>query len=460
MAKQTDILNFEYSTRGIRDIGIVEPVLSYLELKYNLTVVRKSISDNFCKLIDEYHPKVIVTAHGIGTTNHHEMVKYASMKGIKVITFIAEGDMVDIKENVEILFWGNNKDRFFYEFANLQWSEKNVNLIRKHIPETLNYNLICTGGTGFDRYQFLPLKSKETFLTEHPKFRKYKHIVGIAGFPFYFFLSDLYKKDGKWVDMHLDHDACDMIALQKEPLRLMYRDLIKNNPDILFILKYHPAEIMRELSEFYQLDEFENVLNIHKEETIDNVINVSDVWLGFESTTCMEAWLLGKITFIANPENKEFVRSIISKGSPHYGSFETLNKAMHDFLSSGHSEDFNRLEAERNDAIQQVIGFGDGCNHKRAAEYIYSIMDAEFIPKTVDINYINTIEKKYSNIEFRKKLRHLLYKTPLVLIPKVRKEKEKDLKKTNEFNAELRQEFADMYRKALTEFHKKTGALH
>ncbi len=177
---------------------------------------------------------MIVVAHGIGTTNHFEMVKYASMKGIKVITFIAEGDMVDIKENVEILLWGNNKDKVFYEYANLQWSEKNMALIRKHIPETKNYNLVCTGGTGFDRYKFLPLKSKAEFFSKYPAYNHYKKIIGLAGFPFYFFLSDMYKKDGKWSNMHLDHDACDAMASQKEPLRLLYSSIIKNNPDVLF----------------------------------------------------------------------------------------------------------------------------------------------------------------------------------------------------------------------------------
>src|SRR6186713_1166138 len=99
MSEKVDILNFEFSTRGIRDIGIVEPVLSYLELKYDLKIVRACISDNFCEIIKTHSPKIIVVAHGIGTTNHYEMVKYASMKGIKVITFVAEGDMVDIREN-------------------------------------------------------------------------------------------------------------------------------------------------------------------------------------------------------------------------------------------------------------------------------------------------------------------------------------------------------------------------
>ncbi|MDI1235675.1 MAG: hypothetical protein PSX81_15470 [bacterium] len=459
MSETVDILNFEFSTRGIRDIGIVEPSLSYLELKYKLKVKRECISDNFCQLIKKYNPRLIVTSNGIGTVNHHEMVKYASMKGIKVITFISEGDMVDIKENVEILFWGNNKDQIFYEYANLQWSEKNIQLILKHIPEAKNFNLFCAGGTGFDRYQFLPLKTKNDFYSQYPQYKKYKKIIGLAGFPFYFFLSDLYKKDGQWNNMHLDHDACDTMAAQKEPLRLMYHELVKNNPDTLFILKYHPSDIMQELSEFYQLNQFENTLSIFREENIDDVINISDLWVGFESTTCLEAWLLGKTTFIANPDNVPFIRSIISSGSPHYGNFETLNSAISNFFETNNSVDFDNLKAERENAIAQVIGFGDGLNHKRAGDFIFESLDKTGKKIIVDSAFLTGIEKKYANIEFRKKLRSIIYKTPLIWLPKVRNEFLKDQQKANEFIAEKRESFANLYQQSLIEFYKKNNIL-
>jgi len=457
MSEQVDILNFEFSTRGIRDIGIVEPSLSYLELKYKLKIVRACISDNFCALIAKHKPRLIITSNGIGTVNHHEMVKYASMIGIKVITFISEGDMVDIKENVEILFWGNNKDKVFYEHANLQWSEKNIQLILKHIPEAKAYNLFCAGGTGFDRYQFLQLKSKLVFYNQYPQFKNYKKIIGLAGFPFYFFLSDLYKKDGQWNNMHLDHDACDTMAAQKEPLRLMYHELVKNNPDTLFILKYHPSDIMQELSEFYQLNQYENTLSIFREENIDDVINISDLWIGFESTTCLEAWLLGKTTFIANPENVAFVRSIISSGSPHYGNFESLNKAIANYFEANHSSDFESLKSERDNAIAQVIGFGDGLNHKRAGDFIYKALSEPNKTVAQDPNFIAAIEKKYASMDFRKKLRSLLYKTPLIFVPKIKKEYLKDQQKANEFTTEKREAFANLYRNSLTEFYKKNN---
>jgi hypothetical protein len=457
MDKETDILNFEYSTVSVRDIGIVEPVLSYLELKFGYNIIRANISDNFCSIIEQYAPRIIITSNGIGTVSHYEMVKYASLKNIKVITFISEGDMVDIRENVEILFWGNNKDKVFYEYANLQWSEKNIGLILKHIPEASNYNIVCTGGTGFDRYKFLPLKSKTDFHKQYPQYNKYENIIGLAGFPFYFFLSDLYKKDGQWNNMHLDHKAAEIMGSQKEPLRIIYREIIKNNPDILFILKYHPSDIMKELSEFYELDQFENTLAIYKEETIDNVINISDLWIGFESTTCLEAWLLGKTTFICNPGNVSFIRSIISSGSPHYGSYGELNDAIHAYFAGKASEGFTVLEKERQDAIKLVIGFGDGLNHKRAGDFIHSVIDKPFESRSKDDNFTKAMERKHKSIELRKKLRKWLYKTPFILLPRVKKEYQKDLQKENEFKPLEREAFAALYKYSLTQFYRKKG---
>lgn len=453
MNKKVDILNFEYSTIGTRDIGIVEPILSYLELKYKLNVERECISNNFCQIIKKLNPKLILVSNGIGTIEHFEMVKYASMKGIKVITCIAEGDMVDNKENVEILLWGNNKDRKFYEYANLQWSEKNIKLIHKHIPESKNFNFICAGGTGFDRYKFLPLKTKSEFFNQYPQFKKYTKIIGIAGFPFYFFLSDIYKKNGKWTNMHLDHVSCDIMASQKEPLRKLYKELIVKNPDTLFILKYHPGDIMKEYSEFYELNQYENTLSIYKEESIDDIINISDLWIGFESTTCLEAWLLNKTTFIVNPNLVQFIRSINAIGSPHFGEYKTLNDEIQIYFSNGYSKKFDDLNEKRNEAISQIIGFGDGLNHKRSADYIYSIIDKERIHLSIDNNFIKKIENKHLSISIRKAFRKILYLTPLILIPKVKKEYKKDKHKNLEFNKLKRNEIALKYKNALKKFH-------
>ena len=58
-------------------------------------------------------------------------------------------------------------------------------------------------------------------------------------------------------------------------------------------------------------------------------------------------------------------------------------------------------------------------------------------------------------MDFRKKLRSMLYKTPLLFIPKIKKEYLKDQQKANEFTTEKREAFASLYRNSLIEFYKK-----
>lgn len=453
-----DILNFEFTTKWVRDIGIVEPTLSYLELKHGLTIEREWIMDNFPEIIKKHNPAMIVIANGVGTGEHVELIKYAKMKGLKVATFISEGDMVDVKENVEILFWGNNTEKKFWADVNFQWSEKNMQLVRKYVDPESQINLVLSGGTGFDRYQFLPLKTKDEFLKHYGLQNKYKKVVGIGGFPFYFFLSEMYKKDGEWTNMHLDLAACEIMAGQKEPLRQLYKQVIKNNPDILFVLKYHPVELYKDLSEFYELDQFENTISFVSEEKIDDIINVSDLWMAFESTTCLESWLLGKTSIIANPDNKEFVRSKVSDGSPKFGDYESLNSVIQEFFNTGKIEKFDALADKRKEVINYVIGYGDGKNHIRAGEYIYKLLKSEPIVNPIpDEKYIKAIEQKYRSKANRKKYRSLLYKTPAVLIPKIKFLADWERKRNQEFDKKVREEQHQTYKKALSSFYNQNG---
>lgn len=454
MSDRTDILNFEFSTRRIRDIGIIEPVLSYLELKFELITKRYWVLDNFPEIIDRENPKMIVMANGIGTTEHFEIVKYAKLKGIKVVTMISEGDMVDMKENVEILFWGNNTERKMYEDANFQWSKKNIDLVRKYIDPDKKLNIRLSGGTGFDRYQFLPLMQKKTFLEKYGFDGQYKDIIGLAGFPFYFFLSDMYKKDGAWINMHLDIEACEIMATLKDDVKDLYEQLIQKNPDKLFILKYHPMELYKEYSEFFGLNKYPNTIEILMEEKIEDIISVSDLWIAFESTTCLEAWLLHKETIIVNPLDKKFVRSEISAGSPFCINIEELGSMVDEFFSRKETARFKQLENKRKEIIEYVIGFGDGMNHTRAANAIFEILQELSNPITPNEAEITRIRKKYANIHLRKKIRNIVYRTPLVYLPKIRKIYAFEKDRANEFIPALREEFRMKYRKALKEFHK------
>ena len=59
-----DVLNLEWASKG-RDIDIVEPVLSFLEIKFDFKVVRESILNAEFKLL-KYRPKLLVISNAVG----------------------------------------------------------------------------------------------------------------------------------------------------------------------------------------------------------------------------------------------------------------------------------------------------------------------------------------------------------------------------------------------------------
>ena len=65
MKNKVDILSFTYSSKG-RDIDIVEPVLSKLELELGVIIKRCWLYDNFVFDILRYKPKMLILANAIG----------------------------------------------------------------------------------------------------------------------------------------------------------------------------------------------------------------------------------------------------------------------------------------------------------------------------------------------------------------------------------------------------------
>lgn len=66
MMHRVDILDLEYSSKG-RDVDIAEPILSYLELKYNLKIVRKCSALDWQYYLLKYRPKIVFIANGVGS---------------------------------------------------------------------------------------------------------------------------------------------------------------------------------------------------------------------------------------------------------------------------------------------------------------------------------------------------------------------------------------------------------
>ena len=445
---QCDILNLEFTSKG-RDIDIIEPVLSYLELKYKLKIVRESLFNLEFKLL-KYNPKMLVISNEIGAYENFIAVKLASKLGIKIVTLISEGDYVGNKARIEGFFWGWNKDHIFYEDLHLEWSQRNIDIIYKFIPGSESFNIKVSGATGFDRYKILPFMTKEEFLAKYNK-AQFKKVVGLGGFNFDHLLGDYFQQFEDVIVESLGERDLQLHRAAKEALRTIYRDLIERNPDTLFILKHHPGVWQEELTELYQLDKYENTVVIRgKEENIADVINASDIWIAYNSTTVMEAWLLGKQTMFVNPEGGDFKRSSISKGSPIKTTFHETQVAIDKFYALAEIPSFKELEGNREQAMNEIIGWDDGKNHMRAGDYIYDLfIDNKKKHKTIDSFVLKRLFKTF--------VRNLIFKTGLIKLSPFAK-KYKDLLEFNKlFDPAEREAEHQKYLRYLKEFYARNN---
>lgn len=362
MKSKTDILSFTYSSKG-RDIDIVEPVLSRLEKDCNLKITRRWLLNNFVFDILRYRPKMLIQANAIGCTNHYYSCKFASMLGIKVVTFVSEGDYRIIEDTLDTMLFGWNRELKLYEDLHLEWSQRNIEFFKTHKGYD-SKKVRLSGATGFDKYKLLPLLSKNDFAKKYG-ISENRKIIGLGGWTFDFQFNPNHSTGPIFFGAELEGIKASLPEVRKG-----YESIVKNNPDILFIAKQHPLIINETYDEFSEIYKYDNVIKFRTEENIYDLINVSDFWITFDSTTALEAWLIGKTTVLYNPVIKDFNRSIISQGSPILENVEELNNIVNEFYSTGKIASFEDLNSKRKQIITDVIGFDDGKNHIRAAEFI------------------------------------------------------------------------------------------
>lgn len=440
MKSKVDILDLEYSSKG-RDVDIAEPILSYLELKYNLKIIRKCCFSNWEYYLLKYRPRVLFLANGIGSIPQFHIVKTAHFLGIKVVTHCSEGDYQETEKGVKFFFWGWNKDNILYEDLHLEWSQRNIDLVKKYIGDFSNIKL--AGAVGFDKYKLLSegFLKKNVFLKRYNKM-SYTKIVGIAGWGFDLYLTNSYKDS----DIpHISQEERNKLRISRDMVNGILKEVINKQRDTLFVLKYHPLAVEKRESEFRDLPDLPNVLILQTEENIFDLINICDIWGAYESTTTMEAWLIGnKPTFLIQPVDNDFVRSKISEGSPRVKNAEDLQRFLAEYFTTGESTFFNQLESKRQMIIERIIQWSDGRNHQRAAEYIYDLYRSKE-KKSARINrFILYIYVRFAYKKMTRQVRRLL-RLPLYV--------------DRRFTDREREEWHQIYLGAIKRFSKKYGLL-
>jgi hypothetical protein len=358
-----------------RDTEIVLPVLYGLETAINCELTVLFIW-NIHKIKIE-KPDLIILPNAKGHHMYFEIAKYAYQCGIKVFALESEGNF---RTDGSFPYWGYNKDQFFYQEWVTCWSQRTQEFIKKIAPNEQKEKIVLTGATGFDRYVYGKFMQRDVFLKKYNK-EKYTKIIGYAGWGF-----------GKIYSAHKDVALNHIFPNDKEKrfewvkkYRVYVRDILKlaieNNPDILFVFKRHPKEAFEsDLSEgpneMNELLDYDNVLYFWHEEQIHDLINVSDFWMGFETTTSLEGWMLGKQTILIN-DGTDFPRNNLHIGSPKVSNYNELQEVIDEYYITQDIKIFSRPELQKNRAflIHDTIGYADGKNHLRALYFLIKTLD-------------------------------------------------------------------------------------
>ena len=367
-----------------RDTEIMIPVAYCLEKYCHCKVQFLFIWDIYA--IKRHQPDAVLLPNIKGHNLYFEICKYAYQNDVTVLAMESEGNF---RTDGSFPYWGYNTDQFFYQEWAVAWSKRTMEYL-KNLKKEQQDKVVLTGGTGFDRYRICDFESRESLLQRYG-LSQYKKVIGYAGWAF----GKMYSKhkESALDYIHPDWDKrFEWTERNRKHVRETLRQLITNNPDTLFVFKRHPRESFEDdlfegPNEMNELTGYDNVLYIRKEENIHDLIAISDIWLGFETTTSIEAWLLGLETLLINQE-VGFVRNNLYKGSLIVSEYEQLQAYVDEYYSAGKIQDFYSpdLAAHRKEIIANAAGFGDGFNHVRTCYYFRQSLKKRDPSKSVALN--------------------------------------------------------------------------
>ncbi len=411
MKKKIDILYLDWPNSE-RDLNISIPVLVYLRKKYGYKIIAKNIYNGLYYL-NKYKPKVLFLSNAIGAEINFLVAKYASLSGIKVVTLTSEGNFVEGQMN--IFLWGWNKEKKFYHHQQNVWTKRALEIAIKEYPRFKEIAVIG-GATGFDKYKLFKHLSKEKFLKQN-NLTQYSKVVGITSFGFFEHIQNAeYVKKHNVVE-RFGKEQFQMYLKDLDSLREIYKKLVLENRNTLFVIRTHPITKDIKNTEFSTIYHLDNVFvsnTSNKQQSTNNnhlsvmdCISISDIWIAYESTTLIEAWILDKITAVINPSRYDFIREINYKGALKRNSFETLDALVKKIINNTDIKEYKDLSNIRKEIIANTIGYADGNNHKRTGENIHDFIqkienqkiDTSVIPLKLKIehrkNYIKQKSKLY-----------------------------------------------------------------
>lgn len=367
--KSKTILCFFDSDSG-RDVQALAPIIYYLTYIEKFQVINEFFFETY-KIV-KHEPDMVLLPNSVGSREFHQILKDCYQRNIPAFSLTAEGNIKEefYKEGIN---WGWNNDKMIYQDKLCLWSYRSQEMYQKYWPSVDSANTVVTGGSGFDIYRMAKdqKKHRDLFPTD-----KYEKTIGYAGWAFGKMYSPNNQKILKAQFKDAFEQEVDWRKKKENEMESILRNAIEKNPDFLFILKKHPKEnsssdLIDYDNEMSNLDDYPNVIYLRDEKyALYEIIGSCDVWTCFESTTILEAWLMGKPTINIKPQNENKYETPIAQGSLKAIDSNSFNDLLQKLRKLDLEELFeNRdLVSNRNSIIQNSIGFSDGFNHLRVVK--------------------------------------------------------------------------------------------
>lgn len=368
-----------------RDFYLLAPIIYYLEKFENYSVSFEFIWD--AHKIRKKRPDLVILPNSRGHLLYYQVAKYCVENDILVFNHDSEGNF---NSEIDYDFWAYNADRTNLCPIQFTWNQRIKDfLIRKYdIDESI---IKVSGAPGFDKYAYLKPIDREQLLSKYG-FGHFKKVVGYAGWAF----GKVYNQELNDVLSNINKPGevgKKWLEDQRDIVENTLKAAIETYPDVLFILKKHPRENFESdyrdsRNEMNRLAHYPNVFYLKDEIEIQDLIQISDLWMAFESTSIMEAWLLNIPTLIINGD-ANFDRVDLHTGSLHATNTEEVLSAFEELYGKNNLAYFNDNEVvnKRNSIFLNSIGYADGFNHLRCINYFRKYLADKSSNKKPSINF-------------------------------------------------------------------------
>ena len=367
--KNIDVLNLEWRSFSSRDREAATLVCNYLRYQ-GLSVYEGSIFNGY-HLIKKLRPKVLFITNTTGAHLNQQVTRFAKKLKIAVITTISEGNLKD--DYIQEMVWGHNKERILFEDKYLVWSTKSKELLLNYNKE-LSTIVKVSGSAGHDKYYILK-NLQSNFVKKH------QVTVGIGCWGF-----DYYMSQSKVNDL-IPQSHKDFFINERDEFNKIFFNIVKKNQDCRFIFKEHPGNLLGHVGSGIESCVNHTNVEFYKNDiTIFDCILESDLWITYDSTTALEAWLLGKQTCILNPSKSEWPhqRDQMHLSQPIFHSCKDLQSAINAIKSKKIISGFDNFEEKRKEVIREVIEWNDGLNHVRVGNEIIEFISNNYKSSIID----------------------------------------------------------------------------